>query len=105
MDTICIEYQAEEVQLTRLEFALIAIEDEAMLLGRPHQLMEVGVMFLFGTLEHHTSSAVLMVPGHCSRMRSILSWNAFWLKFKPNGSLRNRYRPKGLLKVAFILDS
>ena len=38
MDTIGIEYQAKEVQLTRLDFACIAIEDQAMLLCRLHQV-------------------------------------------------------------------
>ena len=104
MDTICVEYQADEVQFTRLDFALIAIEDQAMLLCRPHQLMEVGVMFLFGTPEH--SYIICYADGAWALLWDlILSWNMSWLKFKPNGSLRNRYQLKEVLRVVFILDS
>ena len=52
-----------------------------------------------------TSSSMLIVPGHFSRIRSILSWKTSRLRFRPHGSLLKQNRPKGLLNVVKRLYS
>ena len=45
-------FQAKEPQLACLDSAFVAIDDQPMLRCRLYQLIEVGVVFLFGRPEH-----------------------------------------------------